>query len=703
MSTTNANTSSTAALLYWPDVLIQELKHLVRSSKFDFIKTSAMLKVWWMSDAADTTARDRGYNLANTDKASIVIDPDTCRAEFARDYSNAPYKRVVAPALASTVVAAKTETDAAPDLEEAPTLPAESEAAKTSIVSLTNHTEDESYEQLMERLEKQEQDNFRRKEQVFNKVARILGTLGMDLDQGEGGEDGANLNYKALMDADEDGSLTAGQALAKSMGVSLDRSASRFRTWTPMDQEVHRAYEEGIAGRRNKKQSRSALLAQRQEREALDAQREALRKRFDADSEDAQGDPFLFSEAPVETRVKATADKDVKSVDTDVLAVANAKVFELLREDVSESTPENASTEGTTNLSLPEAVVGTDLTMGNFINSADFEDLLCSLEEEQALQAQDKGAVNDAVQEEESNLASVLRILDEAARVNEGGAAKGDNSMSEFGLNVGKPKVMLKAGMGIAYDPRAIREENATSNEDATPAQAQATKATSVSPNKQPARNTGAPISRRTVPAEAQEDDEDGSEDDEIDDDDAWKNRRKMLKEKAEQRPAPAIGTVDATESIYGYGGTTSINVRNMVAKKPSDNKLQITIERASDRLNTTDNAAEESKVSPTSPHQSSAVPQQEKDAVENSPASITDNTWVDVLSPSPTKEKFSLPSPPAQNNKINIDIEAEDEEEQRSPVILPPKVEAAGMLSDAVRSRKAKGGKLLNVKKQVA
>jgi hypothetical protein len=189
--------------------------------------------------------------------------------------------------------------------------------------------------------------------------------------------------------------------------------------------------------------------------------------------------------------------------------------------------------------------------------------------------------------------------------------------------------------------------------------------------------------------------DDDDDEDDDDDDDNVWRYRRKILKEQAEQRPAPANCAVDTSVSISGYGGTASSNARSLKTKKPSDNKLQITIERASDRVST---AAEESKVSPTSPHQSSSALPQEGETLENSPASVSDNTWSDVMSPSPTKlktEQFSLPSPPR-----NFEVE---EEEDRVPVILPPKIEAAGMLLGAGdRSRKPKG-KLLNVKKQVA
>ena len=369
---------STDMPAYWPEILVQELRHIVRSSKFDFFIASDKLKNWWMSTASDITARDRGVSLENIDKASIVISSDTCRTEFARDYSNAPYRRDIF--LSSTPVDDSKQvlvTNNTVEIKVPVTvniLPARA--------PISNDLESsETYEELMDRLERQDQENFRRKEEVFTKVAKIL------------------LMDKYLQD----------DAQASAHGHAIETSISSFKAKTPMDQEVRRAYEEGIAERQNRKLGRSALLAQRQERLQLEAQREALRRRFDADSEDAQGEIFTFSSSqthnsPLKVAIPASSVTKFgglkeESEETDALFAANAKVFERLRQEVqgsdavfSANTTAGASLDKAsasalqaiqqTNLLLPriEDNGGADLTMGNFINSDDFEELLCNLE-----------------------------------------------------------------------------------------------------------------------------------------------------------------------------------------------------------------------------------------------------------------------------------------------------------------------------------
>ncbi len=332
--------------------------------------------------------------------------------------------------------------------------------------------------------------------------------------------------------------------------------------------------------------------------------------------------------------------------------------------------------------------------------------------------------------------------MDEAARLSAeasaASAAKTNvNSSSESGLV--RPKVMLKAGMGIASDPRMTKDTTSTSkaaNEVVKTTQHEplehnstAIRQTSNSTTSKPpttARN-GNQSARRSE--RRPEETSDGSEEEEGSDDDAWRNRRKTLKGRAEQRSTQAVTKSSAEGikvpdvSIYGFGGAgtnaAAVNSRVNKAKK-QDTKVQTTTERASDRVlsapmadstassegNSGSHDEEKSaSVSPMSPTSSrTSVP------LSSSLSPEMGGMWVDVPSPTPSSAKNAsadkqelLPLPPSQytdRQAVVEDSEDADEHNTRIPIIMPPKVEAAGILSDAARSRKPKGGKLLNVKK---
>ena len=80
---------------YWPEVLVDELRNVVRESKFDFIAASEKLSKWWLSNESNVTAADRGMDISGIDKATIEITSASVRVNFARDYKDAPFKTAV--------------------------------------------------------------------------------------------------------------------------------------------------------------------------------------------------------------------------------------------------------------------------------------------------------------------------------------------------------------------------------------------------------------------------------------------------------------------------------------------------------------------------------------------------------------------------------------------------------------------------------
>ena len=264
---------------YWPESLAVELKSLVRKEKFDFNAVSEKLIAF---------ARE-GDSLEN-----IEITPKTCREAFARDYSKAPY------AVDSKKKAMKPVKTANP----APSEAAEEVKSTRVAISVTEEDEEEagafdldfddkqdaapepkkkddyvplpptdgpdlSYEEVLENIERIEEANFKRKEAVFTKVAKLLMLDGYT----DGDEENAD-----NQDKDKD----ASEAI-------IDRSK---RSTNPMDAEVLRAFQEGRKKRAEEKLKRATAVAEAEEWRKIQSDRERLRRRFDKDSEDAAGDSY---------------------------------------------------------------------------------------------------------------------------------------------------------------------------------------------------------------------------------------------------------------------------------------------------------------------------------------------------------------------------------------------------------------------------
>lgn len=662
---------------FWPELIVQELRHITRTNKFNFDLTARDLNEWWNSPRADITAADRGVDIdsvrAFMKTSGIEITAESCRYSFARDYSNAPYKNSGGsggnPGAAAPVPKVLKENepniivevlDADEDTASGFENLDEIEPKVVIAAASADSGPSETYEQMMARLEAQQRENFKRKEKVFANVARILHTY-----TDENGEE-----------LTEEDSMKAGRALANSMGVGSALT-------TPVDQEVTRAYHDGIKQRIDRKKGREELARELAEKRELERQREALRKRFQPDSEDAQGDVFEFQST-------SFTDENTASIRTGSgISISNDKVMERLRQTAAEEV-EPASLRSRGKFSAPP-----DLTFG-FINTDEFDELLTTLEMEQNMNAGPKGDEDEG----ESDLAEVLRMLDEAA-ANNSHAGEYDAAPHVLQLEAeSTPKVMLKAGMGILDDPRAF-----AGSADSKPNIPVATKHSLPIPKPRaessaasaPARRVDRPQvgkndasqpkgarGRMTVRAE---DDADSGDDSQEDDDDAWKYRRKAIKSVAEERKPDVVSISDS--GVYGFGGykTSPINTKSA---RYIPEKVQITLERASDRASIVSPSTEEKRVTKVA-----------SEAAEEPESPGVASTWIDVQSPkSVVSTEVSGPVTPPPAPLLSIPSMAADQEPAAPLLPMPPKAESSGLLSGStVRTRKSKG-KLLNLKK---
>ncbi len=466
---------------YWPERLVIELKSLVRKQKFDFNAVSLKLNDFWRVQAGGDSHKD------------IDISPKTCREAFARDYSRAPYakdrmktaKTMNGANSPSSEAAEEVKTAASPpaapsstrlpisvteedeaeasafnfDIEQAaaPAAPTESNKEINEAPLPATDGPDLSYEQVLENLEKIEESNFKRKEAVFTKVAKLLMLDGYAED-----DDHSDGNNKETSNA----------------------VSSRGRA-NPMDAEVLRAFQEGRKKRAEDKVKRAAALAEAEEWRKIKSDRERLRHRFDTDSEDAIGDRYdgdvaatssarspggntvgrlseqeeaekeqyeryvrtmlggglnSTSSAAIAGEVSAT----VPSLATDSKSKIQQEVYRQLIVDTiaakyngavdeaaaaaaarvtggsSENAHKDSSMVEATGTSSPSTPAQRIMLGAGFLDSAEFDEILTALETEQAQQAQEKGRTTGegGLEGGDSDMADVLAILDAAAASN---------------------------------------------------------------------------------------------------------------------------------------------------------------------------------------------------------------------------------------------------------------------------------------------
>jgi hypothetical protein len=220
------------------------------------------------------------------------------------------------------------------------------------------------------------------------------------------------------------------QRVYQSLGLHEQREESQGSFRLPPTNEVLMAMERRTAEKQQKE--REAIIAQQErlEAERLRAERDRLRRRFDADSEDAQGEDPL--------RALASLPRDI------VDAIEEDPVFDRIRAVVS---PHSNYEE--------EAPLSNMRTLTSFFDSPEFEAVLVEVERELEISADDKiGKISTHVfvilsvdmcfmtyigsivtdicvgsgscEDGESELAEVLRILESTPRVAAGAAIADD-------------------------------------------------------------------------------------------------------------------------------------------------------------------------------------------------------------------------------------------------------------------------------------
>ena len=185
---------------------------------------------------------------------SLVIDPASCRQRFALDYK----------------VSATETTDFAPSSDgkgiESPVDGEDEKNAEPSVAmsSLLQGYENLSLEELIAPVDAAEEQMKVRTEQVFQRVLNSLG--------GEKGRVDSIL--------------------------SVDHSNSTVSNIAFSDYEyTKQAYSDNLAAKAAERLKKEAYLEEQAERQRFEAQREALRRRFEAGSADCEGDDPLLQSA----------------------------------------------------------------------------------------------------------------------------------------------------------------------------------------------------------------------------------------------------------------------------------------------------------------------------------------------------------------------------------------------------------------------
>lgn len=616
---------------YWPAEMVNELKTLVRKEKFNWNSVSEKLTAWLASDS-----------MQASEKSSFDISPKTCREAFARDYSKAPYnldkktspmKQTVEPSeeVKSQSSPSRVVELSAEDEEEASKfdfdMPGEDSSVKVAIQTVekieplpVTPGPDLTYEEVLENAERIEEENYRRKEEVFKKVAKLLMLDGFGDGDGEGEGDG--------------------------------EESSDIKPMNAMDAQVIRAFQEGRRKRQEEKSKRKKQQADAEEWRKIKEDRERLRRRFDEGSEDAEGEAYSFSpgannskgstgsdsqtneeaekalyEHYVRSMIGAAGAPSSSSAASDLASGSKAmqaasdskkqvhqEVYRQLIVDtiaakyhnelsavrdgtgagagvVAEaSSAEGASLSPSSSPAKPEKKSQSSAAVnlsGGFLESDEFEEILTSLEAEQAATAQQKGGERGGADDEgSSDLADVLAILDAAAAGQGTGAAGGKASeddgvaammreMASMEPPYAAPrgpasgKVLLRAGMGAARRPGDVEEEPAAAMDMPPPPPKQTSGGRMGTSTLQESKGAGgramgasrgprAMAMGRGGSREEDDDDEGGSDEDDDDDADSnWKSRRAAAKAKAAKAPGPAAGgAVGAGSSgVYGFGG----------------------------------------------------------------------------------------------------------------------------------------------------
>jgi hypothetical protein len=653
---------------YWPECLVVELKTLVRKEKFDFNVVSSKLVEWWQGNAGDEALASQSLSLTAVEKSGYDINAKTCREAFARDYSRAPYnlgkassslKEKTTPLPVVVSVSAEDEEEASKfDFGER-----EEEGGKIGERGKEQHQQhlsggtsavpqalpvtdgpDLSYEEVLENAERIEEENFRRKEVVFTRVAKLL------MLEGYGDEDGENTS------PNEDG---------------LDRLVAMNKSSNPMDAEVIRAFQEGRKKRHEEKIKRKKQQAEAEEWKRIGEDRERLRRRFDEGSEDAEGEAFNFTssspskggaaskqeeaelalyEQYVRSMIGAagapsgstpvdpvfSAVNGAKMLETDSKNKVHQEIYRQLIVDtiaakyhgelaaVRDGSGVNANLAQGTRLVGDEAAVepvqeqkkSTSSSVnlsGGFLDSDEFEDILSALEAEQASMAQDKGDAGGAGEAASSDLADVLAILDAAASGKGTASTAEDDSvavmlkeMSAFGNDLPTApksgKVILRAGMGSTRRPdEGEAQQDAPSSLPTPPGPTSSTgnKQNGNGPgSRNSSRPIGAPQGRmngggggrgdgRMKRAEVERQVEESDSDDEDDADSNWKTRRAAAKAKAAQDAGTGGANAPSGSGVYGFGGAGEGALQAGAHKKKvvTASVSGVSIERSSDKV----------------------------------------------------------------------------------------------------------------------
>lgn len=225
----------------WSPQMLDYLRCVTRELKFDWSRISDHMREHVQRLGSDANS--------SSSSGQVPIDPATCRLMFARDY------RFDASA---SIVKAEETAGKVSLLDPPPSSTAGNVAAQSSLPS-TKNFENMSLDELISHVDSTEQAMKQQKEDIFRRVMNSLGI------EGGGSSSGPNSIITAAASA------------------SGDHSA------------VREAYEEGIATRELERSKRLRHQAELEERRRLEADREALRRRFDRDDAEGGGEGDLLS------------------------------------------------------------------------------------------------------------------------------------------------------------------------------------------------------------------------------------------------------------------------------------------------------------------------------------------------------------------------------------------------------------------------
>jgi hypothetical protein len=583
----------------WDRDLINELNQCTRKLIFDWSKIASYLSNW---------TKER--------KLEIIITPELCRKQFAL----------------LNIIALPDETNQENHIsngnqQSEPDITTKKE--KEKIKPLSTPYDHLSVEELLEKVEKNEEEMTKRKEEIFQRVLLSLG----------GGEEGSGSEPIQLL---------------------VDPAIS--------------AYQQAIAEKRKKEKKKQQRIEEAEEKERLDREREILRNRFDPNSEHAQGEyPEFFKENPSE--VSSAQQKGIIFLSFFLLSIVSSAALDKLDYDYHPKQDH-------------EIHLIHHFNIESLVQHEEFDRILSELEKELDSQAigKDDGVLSElgevlqfldttAKKQEQTKKADPSSIpTPSSAMVGMKNASTNEKSGAEPVSEKSKD-----------IDVAASKKEQASSLSSSS-----AFSSSSVSVPSLGVVSSRPPRHQRLLQQQeeneaADKDDRDKAnedEDEDEDDDNSWRNQRNTMKNKS-SKTTPPVAAVPQSSS---HQATHSSSIAKTIIFTQSDDIQEAEINRNKEETRLRSAITGDSKAAET--NSANSVVEQKIESRENQPQQShqADSQQHQKQVSSPRKEQDT----PHNNSSMASELLLEEIIPDLSIDTIP--VSSGSLLSSAA-GRRSKGG----------